>query len=474
MQRPVETLSDVIESVHNQYLYKDNGRCTPHFFVILFDGILGHKAFAACNGLMFALLLHLFCLNFAGKKENYFTVASIVMVCIVLLLPCFSYTMLWMSGACNYLWSSVFVLLFHFLLNRDIRKCWWPLLFIYGIIAGNTHEGIMIGLSVGYMVYYLSHFKELTPQRWVMLIGLAIGVAFLVFAPSVWNRATNPDMSAGATVFSEGWGAMIKYLFKTIAYSHITWIALLLMLYHRRIPALFGTATIALLLFNSMVNAGLMTQYFGLEICSLAVVLQLLDLESIKARYVAIMTAVPIVVLLCALPLCAKNYTTYTTLERMIKAEPSFRVDMFTDCGQVNVPLLSERFLVPFQLYDYLGDSLQQGLIYKAYRKTHISIYPVEIKQQILSGKIDSKGKLVSPYNYFVCEWAERDKVVRGIVHYTQSPFASIPLLNKFEQICTMQSSISRFELISVAGKQYLVTPIPPLLAGRFSYVEFK
>ena len=474
MQRPIQTLSDVIESVHNQYLYKDNGRCTPHFFVILFDGILGHKAFAVCNGLMFALMLHLFCLNFAGRKENYFTVASIVMASMVILLPAFSYAMLWMSGACNYLWDAVFVLFFHYLLGKDIRKRWWGLLFLYGIIAGNTHEGIMIGLSVGYAVYYLSHFKELTAQRWVMLTGLAIGVAFLVFSPAAMNRAINPDISGGTTIFLEGWGAMVKFFFKTLVYSHITCLALLLMLYRRRVPTIFGTAVIVLLLFNSMVNAGLSTQYFGLELCSLIVVLQLLDISNINPRYVAVMTIVPLVILLSVLPLCLYNYTTFIVLDAQIKAEPSSKVDIFTNRGQTNLPYLSERFLLPFQLYDYLGDSQRQSWAYHAYHKQHISIYPIEIKKEILSGKIDHSGKRVTLYNYFVCEWADRDKTVKGTIHYTPSKLASIPLLNKFEQIQTMQSKVTRFEVITIAGKSYLVIPIPPLLSDRFSRVEFE
>lgn len=213
MQRPIQTLTDLFESLHNHY-YGFNGRCTPHFFVMLFDGILGHEAFAVCNGVMFALMLHLFCINFAGKKENYFTVTSIVLASFIVLLPGFSSAMLWMSGACNYLWDTVFILFFHYLLNKEIRKRWWPLLFIYGIIAGNTNEGIMIGLSVGYMVYYLSHFKRLTAQRWVMLIGLAIGVAFLVFSPAALNRATIAGTeSSTTTFFTEGP--------RSVSYTHL-------------------------------------------------------------------------------------------------------------------------------------------------------------------------------------------------------------------------------------------------------------
>ena len=429
MQRPIQTLSDVIESVHNQYLYKDNGRCTPHFFVILFDGILGHKAFAVCNGAMFALMLHLFCLNFAGRKENYFIVASIVMASIVILLPGFSHAMLWMSGACNYLWSSVFILFFHYLLSKNIRKRWWGLLFVYGIIAGNTHEGIMIGLSVGYAVYYLSHFKELSAQRWMMLMGLAIGVAFLVFSPGAWARALNANTADTIFRHNDKYIFIVKSLFHTLKGKlWLLYIAIIAMIVTRKVPVLWGITLMTLLTFSLCIYSGV-TQFYGLEIVSLIIILSVADYSRLKEKWVYLMNGITILLLGVATMACADRYHLYETLDKILHNTKAKDITLFYN--YTSVPYISDRFCLPTMLWTCSIDGqvkLSMSMT-KFYHKRSIYCLPLAMKCDIEKGRVTDEFLRDTSYPYYIRKWSGGDSI-EGYIELNKSKYADVPVLN--------------------------------------------
>ena len=54
-QYPISDLNDVLISQYNHYLYH-SGRFVPHFFLQIFDGILGKGVFNVINALLFCLL----------------------------------------------------------------------------------------------------------------------------------------------------------------------------------------------------------------------------------------------------------------------------------------------------------------------------------------------------------------------------------------------------------------------------------
>ena len=473
MQRPIQTVSDLIESLHNYYLYKDGGRCVANGTAMVFLAFLGHKAFAVCNGVMFTLLLHLFCLNFAGKRENYFTMASVVLTSVVILLPRFELACLWLDGSCNYLWCAVLILLFNYLLNRDIKKRWWPLLFVYGIIAGDTNEGIMIGLSVGYAVYYLSHFRLLTAQRWVMLIGLAVGVAILVFSPGVWHRATVQGTTGGtSSLFSEGPRFLLTHIPQYLMSLRLTYVAVFLMVYRKKFPLLWGTAMIPLALLCLVVEAGAATSYFGLELCSLIVVLQLLNVERIKSKYVTMMAVLPIVTMLVALPLCARDYTTFVRIDRMIKESNDKTVILYDDAKSIALPYLSDRFLLnPWKFNPFRREMPPEQ--YRYYRKDDIRVFPTRVREDILRGKVGKEFDLHTTRSYYICEWNGTD-TVEGKILYNPSEYAKYPVLNRLGRFTLTEQSIedSYIVLPPINGKRYLLIEKNKPIADRIRGIE--
>lgn len=469
MQRPIQTLGDMVESLHNYYLYKDGGRCVTHSNTMFFLAFIGHNVFAVCNGLMFALMLHLFCLNFAGKNENYFTVASIALTYFGLFLPAFKDDILWLDGSCNYLWSAGYILLFHYLLSKDIRKAWWPLLFVYGIIAGNTNEGIMIGLSVGYMVYYLSHFKQLTPQRWVMLIGLAIGVALLVFSPGAWNRAAKATPGSDTTtIFAGGIGYLYKQLPLYFMTIRVTYIAVFLMLYKKKFPLLWGSTMMVLALFCLIVRSSERI-YFGLELTALIVVLQLLDVECIKRKYALAMASLSCIVMMASLPLCAENYYRYRHIEQCIRSSKNSDVTVFAE-ERTTIPFISDRFVLGF--FSEVPLYKKVSFPCKFYSKKGIHILPMSLSEKIANGKIGNEFDLNSPYSFYVREWDGSDEVT-GKMTYSPSPYASYPILNKIGQFTIDEQDIAgSYIVLNINSKHYLIIEKSAPIAHRIKSIE--
>lgn len=472
-QRPIQTLGDLMESIHNYYLYKDGGRCIANGSAMVFLAFLGHKVFAVCNGVMFALMLHLFCLNFAGHRQNFFTVASVVLFSFGLLLPAFSHEVLWLDGSCNYLWCTVYILFFNYLLNKDIPKRWWPLLFIYSIVAGDTNEGIMTGLSIGYAVYYLSHFKLLTAQRLVMFIGLAIGVALLVLCPGVWDRALTYDL--GDSILRDN----DKHLFIAKALSlflgcrlWLFYIALIAMIVMRKAPLLWGVAWVALLLFNLCIYSNI-RQYYGLEMVSLIIVLSVVEWSKVKEMWSYIIDVTVILLLCVGIVACADNYRCFEAQDRALLNSQAKDITIFYDYPSVT--FLRDKFCLNTIMWTYSTDD-QDVLhthidrprgIKRHYHKRSITALPLAMKRDIDAGKVTNEFLTDTSYPYYIRKW-ERGDSIDGYIELNKSKYADIPLLNLRKRYTIMQEPIGwKYFVTTIRGQRYLIIQRRPYIDDR-------
>ena len=185
----INSLSDIIKSQYIHY-FNVNGRFIPHFIVQLFDGILGKELFNIFNTIAFIFFL-LLSTHFVKDeyKTPYLPSFLILMLCFFLI-PSFNNCFLWMSGACNYLWVADILLLFNILLFKQINnRIYYPILFIIGIISGWTNEAFVIGLSIGYLLYFVIKKIKPTLSQISLLSGFYIGVALLVISPGSIHRA---------------------------------------------------------------------------------------------------------------------------------------------------------------------------------------------------------------------------------------------------------------------------------------------
>lgn len=187
-----EEITSIVDVLRSQYIhyFQVNGRFVPHFFIQLFDGILGKECFNVVNTLFFITYLYLMSYTLKDQCSSFYCSTSLVLF-LTFLFPGFGSNLLWMSGACNYLWVAVFLLAFNLLLKKiTFNTKIYPLLFIIGIFCGWTNEALVIGLAAGYFFYFLSNRKKLTTPRIILLGGFYMGAMFLVFSPGSIHRAS--------------------------------------------------------------------------------------------------------------------------------------------------------------------------------------------------------------------------------------------------------------------------------------------
>ena len=185
-QYPIRDIGDVLISQYNHYMYH-SGRFVPHFFLQIFDGILGKGAFNVINALLFCLLVYL--INRLATKElklfNYVLTFSLILF----LVPSFKETSLWFTGSFNYLWAVVFSLFFLLLLkvywNNQIQRWHW-VLGVLCLFLGWTNEAAVIPIGMvigGYLLFNVRNIygKAVFP----LILFFLLGVALTVFSPAV-------------------------------------------------------------------------------------------------------------------------------------------------------------------------------------------------------------------------------------------------------------------------------------------------
>lgn len=191
---PIKSIGDICVSQWNHY-FSFNGRILIHFFAQLWTALLGKELFNVFNALIlvaFVILLQ----KYIQKKGQMFWM--LISVALILLLPHFNETYLWMTGSMNYTWTAVamliFLLLFRRLKNREV-KIWQGALYVFGgLLLGWTHEGISFPLAVALVCVGLKEqcFKRRDAQfYWVL--GFVLGACFCAFSPSTINRASVSD-----------------------------------------------------------------------------------------------------------------------------------------------------------------------------------------------------------------------------------------------------------------------------------------
>ena len=114
-----DSFLDLIKQEYEQYMTW-TGRSVGHMILRLFLG--GSKAvFNIFNSLIFTLLTLLIYWNIEHKKRYDATLFILVNLLLWLFGVMFSQTVLWETGACNYLWG-ITIIMFHVTLYRWLIK----------------------------------------------------------------------------------------------------------------------------------------------------------------------------------------------------------------------------------------------------------------------------------------------------------------------------------------------------------------
>lgn len=188
---PIKSLGDIFLSQVEHY-HSVNGRSIIHVFVQLFTGVLGKSVFNVINAIVFCAFIWLLHRRRVGEAR--FCVSTIMTLVLVLLMPRFKDTFLWMTGSINYLWSATAALAFLFIYEKKRDKAvGWSLLplIVAVFMLGWTHEGITLPLGIALLIINLISLKKSHGREqglWLALAFLA-GGCMAAFAPGTIARS---------------------------------------------------------------------------------------------------------------------------------------------------------------------------------------------------------------------------------------------------------------------------------------------
>ncbi len=345
----VKTIGDLFYSL---YLHYQNytGRFYPHFFVQLFDGILGKWLFNICNALVLVLFFYLLSSTFSTNKNSRYVYLSISVFFIFIVINGFGDTFLWMSAACNYLWCITIYLFFNRYLFKNITNSYYfPLLFLLGLFSGWTNETFVIGMVAGLLVFIWDNKNNISRSQAVMLTGFFIGACLLVFSPAAYKRfeASNVNVVSSSDVILAYIRAALRMHYERILCTLLVLLVLLYFVKKEETKAIIKKnkyliiCIIVSFIFVIFTKDFTFRSRFGIEFFSLLIILQLLAIVKIPQSLVHIMNVCVLIICIYSIPYLQKNYSEYKNVVKQIEQGKELILT-----NEQKIPSLARRFAV--------------------------------------------------------------------------------------------------------------------------------
>lgn len=370
----IGNVCDVIRSQYHHY-FLWNGRFIPHFIDQTFIGLIGKDTFNYFNAVVFILFIVLLCKTTTERKSCYLKLTSIILLLILFVWPGTRYTFIWMTGACNYLWTATLVLYYDHLMKNPPKRSFFNsvLLFLYGFITGWTHEGIISGIAIASSYYFFT--LPTTERKNIMpiLIGFALGGIMLFASPGSWGRASSGLVGNMFNIFKIYAWAVIRLYSASIS---IILIAALAFLYYKNknkakhfikenrywfIAWLTAAVFMILTKFDSAYSR------FGMELYAIILLLKMIKDINISLTAQNVLLAISVSTLIYILPIAKANYNNFAEAEERIKSTTSKVVTYH----EIPYTFVRDRFT--FGFLDYSDSPFYRGP--NSWDKTCISNY---------------------------------------------------------------------------------------------------
>lgn len=203
-----QTLGDIFRQQYYSYL-THTGRAVLELTSRIFF-LFPKAVFDVVNSLCFVGTMLLIYCNIKERKK--YDVLLYVLINLLIWVFCvdFCQTVLWLTGACNYIWGMFFVLgfitLYRFFLEKggNIKNkiVAGLLLFVTGLLAGwcneNTSGGAILIVLLLTAKYYYEN-RKLEKTMFAGMAGAFVGFAFMILAP---GNAARGEMVAEEEVYT--------------------------------------------------------------------------------------------------------------------------------------------------------------------------------------------------------------------------------------------------------------------------------
>lgn len=231
----VSSFRDLFISQWSHYL-TGNGRAVSHTIAQFFLW-MGKDIFNVFNALISVLLImEIYWISHKGRITFSFNLSTLCFIAFVLwaFTPGFSPVFFWLCGACNYLWTTVFLLGFllpyirkyYFFETKLAESKWFSFLMLFfGIVAGWSNENsicwIILVLSV--FIFYNKGRRELESWMFAGLFGLIIGYALLMLAPGNVVRLHAEINTAKGWINAELIKGKFMMLYMVVFFQFLLW-----------------------------------------------------------------------------------------------------------------------------------------------------------------------------------------------------------------------------------------------------------
>lgn len=290
-----QSVADIFRQEYWQYM-NWNGRSVLQIILKVFS-VLPKSIFNIFNSVCYVWTMLLIYWNIKGKKRYDCFLYVLINLLAWNFTVDFSQTMLWLAGACNYLWGIMIILSFitayRFLMGRTTIKQEVLVsigLFLLGILAGwgneNTSGGAILIVLLLTAVYF---YEQRRIEKWMFagIGGIGIGFLFLLLAPG--NRIRSEMMKASETY--SGLAALISRglkVLKAVDKYLLLYLAIIVLLgtyfYYKKYE-LEEIKDVAIFAFASLATAGVLIftpqpmdrAYFGANIYMMIAALQMIQ-----------------------------------------------------------------------------------------------------------------------------------------------------------------------------------------------------
>jgi len=194
----VNSIGDIFISQFNHY-FNWGGRSVAHFFA-QFWLLVGKPIFNIANAFIYGFFIFLVKFHIIGSFKKFNPLLFLLInISFWLFVPLWGQNFLWLTGSCNYLWTSTIILFFlaPFRVkydNPNFKLC-IPLsiLFMFiGVLSGWSNENsgaAVLFFLIIYFLYKISNKNKLSLFEILGAIGFLIGFLLLIAAPGNYVRA---------------------------------------------------------------------------------------------------------------------------------------------------------------------------------------------------------------------------------------------------------------------------------------------
>lgn len=186
------SLADIFMAEYKNYMTW-NGRSVVQIIMRCFS-LMPKGVFNVCNSICFVILTLLMYWNIKGRKKYDYAAYALINLLVWHFGVSFDQTVLWMSGACNYLWGAVIILGFVTLYRYKAEHAdnvrhgtvFAVGMFLFGVLAGwcneNTSGGGMLCVLY-FMAAFYRRNKKLAPWMVSGVVGIFTGLVIMTSAP---------------------------------------------------------------------------------------------------------------------------------------------------------------------------------------------------------------------------------------------------------------------------------------------------